>query len=128
MLCLNAGEPPLGRSRKELRPDISFETFEGNSYNGWSATGTAFGPGPVEKSKMAAYQGDPGSEGLRLVNTHNVRQGEDVRAADAHVGTLTSKAFTIERDFITFLIGGGDQRKTCLNCSSTPGGGQRPRS
>ena len=117
MLMLECtAEPPLGRSRKELRPDISFETFEGNSYNGWSATGTAFGPGPVEKSKMAAYQGDPQSEGLRLVNTHNVRQGEDVRAADAHVGTLTSKAFTIERDFITFLIGGGDQEgKTCLN-------------
>jgi hypothetical protein len=65
---------------------------------------------------MPVYQGDVGNEGLRLVNTHNARQGEDVSKADAHVGTLTSKPFQIERDFISFLIGGGKHPgKTCLN-------------
>jgi hypothetical protein len=29
------------------RPDIVFEDFEGTTYDGWTATGTAFGSGPT---------------------------------------------------------------------------------
>ncbi len=110
-----SAEPPMGRAGTR-RPDINFEDFEKETYDGWSVTGTAFGTGPVEKEAMPKYQGDVGHEGKRLVNTHNARHGEDVGKADAHVGTLTSKPFVIERDFIAFLIGGGKHPgKTCLN-------------
>ncbi len=98
------------------RPDILFEDFEKETYEGWTATGTAFGAGPVEKAKMPGYQGDVGSRGRRLVNTHNTRQGEDVGRGDAHTGTLTSRAFTVERNYVTFLAGGGGHKgKTCIN-------------
>ena len=92
------------------RPDILFEDFEKETYEGWTATGTAFGKGPIESVKMPAYQGAVGARGKRLVNTHNASQGEDVVKADAHTGTLTSKEFKIERDYITFLVGGGGTR------------------
>jgi len=98
------------------RADILFEDFEKEAYGGWTATGTAFGNGPIEKAKMPAYQGDVGAQGKRLVNTHNTRQGEDVAGGDAHTGTLTSRPFIIERDYITFFIGGGAHPgKTCIN-------------
>jgi uncharacterized protein (DUF608 family) len=111
-----SAEPPPLRTMHDRRPDLVFEDFEKPTYEGWTATGTAFGHGPVEKAKMPPYQGDVGAEGDRLVNSHNARQGEDVSKADAHVGTLTSKPFQIERDFISFLIGGGNHpTQTCLN-------------
>ncbi|HRY69741.1 MAG TPA: GH116 family glycosyl hydrolase [Phycisphaerae bacterium] len=109
-------EPPAEKPSESRRPDLVFEDFERQTYEGWTATGTAFGPGPIEKNKMPAYQGDIGSKGERLVNTHNTRNGEDVGAGDAHVGTLTSRAFSIERDYISFLIGGGGHKgRTCID-------------
>jgi uncharacterized protein (DUF608 family) len=111
-----SAEPPATKSARAPRPDILFEDFEKETYEGWAATGTAFGNGPMRRDQMPGYQGDVGAQGQRLVNTHNARQGEDVGGADAHVGTLTSKPFRIERDFISFLIGGGRHPgKTCLN-------------
>ncbi|MFO1498096.1 MAG: GH116 family glycosyl-hydrolase [Verrucomicrobiota bacterium] len=111
-----SAEPPPSRGRSENRPDLLFENFEQADYRGWTSTGTAFGSGPVEKSTMPSYQGDVGAQGQRLVNSHNVREGGDVAKGDAQTGTLISRPFVIERDFITFLIGGGNHpRKTCLN-------------
>ena len=111
-----SAQSPSIQGRRTPRPDIVFEDFEKPTYEGWTATGTAFGAGPVEKSKMPQYQGDVGAEGDRLVNTHNTRQGEDVGKGDAHTGTLVSKPFKIERDYINLLIGGGSHEgKTCVN-------------
>ncbi len=111
-----SAEPPPPVNEPEPRPDIAFEDFEKETYEGWQATGTAFGAEPIEKAKIPNYQGDVGSQGKRLVNTHNTRQGEDVRGGDAHVGTLTSRAFVIERNYINFLIGGGAHAgRTCMN-------------
>ncbi|HEX2973213.1 MAG TPA: GH116 family glycosyl hydrolase [Tepidisphaeraceae bacterium] len=112
--CMLQVERPRGE--EVARADIPFEDFEKETYEGWTATGTAFGNGPIEKSKMPGYQGDVGSGGKRLVNTHNARNGEDVGGGDRHIGTLTSRSFVIERNFITFLIGGGAHKgKTCIN-------------
>ncbi|MGA2499167.1 MAG: GH116 family glycosyl-hydrolase [Tepidisphaeraceae bacterium] len=103
-------------AKPSTRPDIVFEDFEKETYEGWTTTGTAFGSGPVEKAKMPDYQGDVGAVGKRLVNSHNTSNGEDVAGGDKHIGTLTSKAFTIERNYINFLIGGGNHPgKTCVN-------------
>jgi uncharacterized protein (DUF608 family) len=98
------------------RPDVTFDDFEHETYEGWTVTGTAFGNGPVEADKMPAYQGNVGAHGKRLVNTHASAPGNDVGTKDAATGTLTSRPFKIERDFITFLIGGGNQAgQTCMN-------------
>ncbi len=107
-----ATPPPPARNP---RPDIRFEDFEKETYEGWTATGTAFGAGPIEQARMPAYQGDVGAQGQRLVNTHNTRQGEDVGGGDTHRGTLTSQPFTIERDYVNFLVGGGAHKdRTCV--------------
>jgi non-lysosomal glucosylceramidase len=94
--------------RPSPRPDIVFEDFEKPIYEGWRVEGTAFGPGPIEIAKIPKYQGDVRGIGKRVANSHNVRAGEDVAGGDAHIGTLTSREFLIERHFITFLIGGGN--------------------
>jgi uncharacterized protein (DUF608 family) len=98
------------------RPDVVFENFQKASYDGWEVTGTAFGAGPILKSNVPAYQGDLGVKGPRVVNSHASAPGKNVGEKDAQTGTLTSKPFTIQRNFITFWIGGGNHPgKTCIN-------------
>lgn len=104
-------EPPRTR-----RPDLLFDDFERAKYERWTATGTAFGEGPIELSKIPEYQGPLDGQGRRVVNTHGGAPGNDVGARDAATGRLVSESFVIERDYINFLIGGGAHRgKTCLN-------------
>ena len=139
-VCLHSGRPGLGVRRSRLvpgekwffleclaeartqekppakRPDIVFDNFEKDAYDGWTAAGTAFGSGPIEISKIPDYQGDVGGKGKRVVNSHASAPGNSVGEKDAATGTLTSKAFAIERNYITFLIGGGSHKgKTCMN-------------
>lgn len=98
------------------RADIVFENFEKETYEGWTVEGDAFGPGPIEKSKVPAYQGDLGVEGLRAVNSHSTGPGGGTGSRDDGTGKLTSREFIIERKFIGFFIGGGNNPgKTCLN-------------
>jgi len=112
--CSAEAAPAVPRESK--RPDIVFDDFEKDSYDGWIATGTAFGTGPAEPSKIPAYQGDVGLHGRRTVNSHATAPDDEVGAKDAAVGTLTSKPLVIERDYLTFLIGGGAHKgRTCLN-------------
>lgn len=97
------------------QPDIVFEDFNRDTYEGWTVTGTTFGNGPVHKSAIPKYQGDVGSARSRVVNSHATASGGDTANRDAQVGTLTSKPFTIERGFITFWIGGGNHpQKACI--------------
>jgi uncharacterized protein (DUF608 family) len=114
--CLHCtAEPVQAEAGREVRPDIVFEDFEAETYDNWTAEGTAFGAGPVVAARMPAYQGRVGAHGERLVNSHHTRQGEDVAAGDAHTGSLTSKPFKIERRFIHALIGGGaNAEKTAM--------------
>jgi uncharacterized protein (DUF608 family) len=98
------------------RPEIVFEDFQKETYEGWEVTGTAFGRGPVLKSQIPAYQGDVGSAGPRVVNSHASAPGNDVGEKDRATGTLTSKPFVIERGYVNFWIGGGNHAgKTCIN-------------
>ncbi len=102
--------------KKSARPDIPFEDFEQGAYANWQVEGTAFGDEPMHVDRMPAYQGQVNARGKRLVNSHQTRNGEDVAAGDAHTGKLTSKTFTIERNYINFLVGGGSHKgKTCMN-------------
>ena len=116
MTFLSCTAEAISDGHPTARPDILFEDFEKENYEGWTATGTAFGDSPVKMADMPGYQGDVAGKGKRVVNTHNVRQGEDVRGGDRHIGTLTSKPFVIRRKYINFLIGGGSHEgRTCLN-------------
>jgi fructan beta-fructosidase len=78
-----------------------FEDFESESFDEWTATGTAFGPGPAPGAAVGTDQGGvSGYQGERLVNS--------VHGFDGSTGTLTSPMFTVEDDFLNFLIGGGN--------------------
>ncbi|NUR86593.1 MAG: hypothetical protein HOY71_21110, partial [Nonomuraea sp.] len=103
----------------EPRADIPFEDFEQETYQGWTATGTAFGTGPVAKADVPDYMkrfGDLGGDGLRFVTSHQFRNGEDVFQADAHTGRLTSAPFTVSRRYVNLAVGGGSHAgETCVN-------------
>ncbi|HEY3320270.1 MAG TPA: GH116 family glycosyl-hydrolase [Planctomycetota bacterium] len=129
-VCLNSGKSHLGsRANRVLReqgatilectakaqpkeeqpakrPEIVFEDFE-NGYGNWKVEGEAFGTEPATGA-FPNQQPVSGYAGRKLVNSY--LKGDD------STGKLTSKPFTIERRFVTFLIGGGKQAgKTCIN-------------
>jgi non-lysosomal glucosylceramidase len=92
------------------RPEIIFEDWNRENYDGWKVEGTAFGSGPVKKSAMPAYQGDVGGDTVRVVNSHATAPGGGIETKDNATGKLTSREFIIERNFISFWIGGGKAR------------------
>jgi uncharacterized protein (DUF608 family) len=106
LLCSaeKAASPP------DRRSDIVFEDWNHETYEGWTVEGTAFGKGPISKSDIPSYQGDVGGDTARVVNTHGGAPGDSVEQRDNAVGKLTSRTFTIERNFISFWIGGGRAR------------------
>ena len=87
--------------------DILINDFEAADYGDWKTEGTAFGKTPA-KGTLNSQMQVTGFEGKGLVNTF--------LGGDGPTGKLTSPEFTIERDFIKFLIGGGGHPgKTCMN-------------
>ncbi|MBE3069159.1 MAG: hypothetical protein IMZ66_02875 [Planctomycetes bacterium] len=97
-------------------PEIVLADFEGPDYGHWKATGEAFGAGPA-RGTLPRQMEVTGFQGNGLVNSY--LQG------DGATGTLTSPAFKIERNGITFLIGGG--RKPWRCCINLLVGGQAVR-
>ncbi len=109
-------EPAPKDAAPPARPDIVFEDWEKGTYDGWTVTGQAFGDKPRNLRDIAAYQGDLNAQGRWTVNTHETRHGEDVTKADTYIGTLTSREFVIERDYVSFRIGGGNHPgQECVN-------------
>ncbi len=101
--CAAEAGPP----EKEGKPPIVFADFEGKDYGDWTVTGTAFGSGPAQGT-LPGQQRVSGFEGKGLVNSFV--------GGDDTTGTLTSPEFTIERRYISFLIGGGNRPdKACIN-------------
>ena len=87
------------------KDSLIIEDFESGSFENWTMEGDAFGETP-EKGALPGQQPLVGFEGKFLANSfHN---GDDSR------GTLTSKPFRIERDYINFLIGGGMSQDTYI--------------
>lgn len=78
-----------------------YETFEGDGFGTWQEEGTAFGKGPV-----------PGVvQGTKQEFT-NYAQGSLACSAQGGtdaLGSLTSEEFTVSHQYITFLVGGGNQ-------------------
>ena len=89
------------------RPDLVFEDWNKETYQGWTVEGTAFGRGPIKKSEIPSYQGNVGGDTARVVNSHASAPGDSIETKDNATGKLVSRDFTIERNFIAFWIGGG---------------------
>src|SRR4051794_29397924 len=74
--------------------------FEGDTYGaGWTATGTFAGTRPPAGT-IGDQNAVSGYEGRQLVNTFIDH--------DNGTGHITSPAFTITKDYINFLVGGGN--------------------
>lgn len=94
-------------SQAEVPEGIIIADFEGEDYGAWIITGSAFGDNPAHgtlpyQQLVSGYLGD------QLVNTY--------LDGDEPTGTANSPEFNISKDFINFLIGGGNHPgKACIN-------------
>lgn len=94
--------------------NIVIEDFEGESYGKWTSTGTAFNAGPARGAALGTLE-IANVVGLALVCSENYEAGNSV-GNDKPQGTLTSPEFKIERQYLSFYIGGGDyERHCCMN-------------
>lgn len=98
IISLLAAGLAVGLSSLAAEPDILIADFEGDTYGGWTVTGTAFGNGPA-RGALPGQMAVDGYEGKGLVNSF--------AGGDASTGTLSSPAFQIQRQYLRFLIGGG---------------------
>ncbi|MFJ1733687.1 GH32 C-terminal domain-containing protein [Streptomyces sp. NPDC088254] len=87
---MEQGPPPAGTILAD---------FEGGAYGGWTATGDAFGAAPATGT-LPNQQEVSGFLGSGLVNSY--------RNGDSTTGTLTSPEFTIDKNYVNFLVGGGN--------------------
>ena len=106
VLMLLASRLGAAEARSDRR-DLVIADFEGATYPGWTATGTAFKPGPA-RGKLIVDLEIEGAKGTGVASSEIEGDGPQ--------GTLTSPEFVIERDYLSFLICGGNyERHTCLN-------------
>ncbi|MFF7771487.1 GH32 C-terminal domain-containing protein [Streptomyces massasporeus] len=87
---LEQGDPPTGTVLAD---------FEGGSYGDWTTTGDAFGSAPATGT-LPGQQEVSGFLGDGLANSY--------LNGDSTTGTLTSPEFTIDKDYVNFLVGGGN--------------------
>lgn len=86
--------------------DLVVADFEGTDYGPWTKSGKAFGEGPA-RGTLPGQMHVEGYLGNGLVNSFF--------EGDGTTGELLSPEFTIERNHISFLIGGGmDLERTCM--------------
>ncbi len=87
------------------RGDVVVADFEQANYAGWTVQGEAFGNTPVVGA-VGNQLPVAGFAGKCLVNSFH--GGDDAR------GELLSPVFTIERDYVNFLLGGGMGEGVCV--------------
>jgi levanase len=76
-------------------------SFDDGTFDGWTPTGTAFGNGPTP-GNAPGQGGVSGYVGAGLANSFNSP------ALDGATGALTSPDFVIDKDYLNFLVGGGN--------------------
>ena len=104
-LLLTVGWVLLGQHAVQAAPDILIADFDLDTYGDWTTEGTAFGDGPIP-----GFIGDDWAIGYRGQGVVSSYHG-----GDSSTGMLKSPPFKIERSFINFLIGGGNDRDaTCM--------------
>lgn len=83
--------------------DLTLADFNGSDYGNWTVEGTAFGTQPASGT-LPGQMPVTGFVGAGLVNSFN--------GGDEATGKLVSPDFTIDRQFVDFLIGGGGFEET----------------
>ena len=83
---------------RETRSDILIADFEGDNWGGWTVEGSAFGPGPARgaltgQTEVTGYLGGG--------------YASSFHGGDPGLGRLISPPFTVQRRYLSFLIGGG---------------------
>lgn len=111
-----AGEPTPG-DLEAWGDMVVYDDFEGDTYaDHWTVEGTAFGARPQTEPTIAPHQGKVRPRGNGFVNSHTVHTGGPGKGADKNQGRLVSAPFTLEHDYIHFMIGGGSHAgRTCFN-------------
>ena len=105
LLAPLAALPASDAAPQSARPDVVLADFE-QGYGKWTVKGEAF-----NHATTAVSDGAKGFVGKGLADSWDA--GESGRCPLA--GTLTSPVFTIERNFIRFLVGGrGNDARTSL--------------
>jgi endoglucanase Acf2 len=79
--------------------DIVMADFEGGYPAGWTRNGTAF-PATPAQGTLSGQSVVSGYLGARLANSFS--------GGDGPTGSLVSPTFTVDRNYITFLVGGGN--------------------
>lgn len=83
---------------RELPQGLLIADFEDENYNGWTITGNAFGPSPAS-GNISPQKVVSGFAGNKLVNSFT--------NGNLSTGKMVSANFTIQKNYISFLIGGG---------------------
>ncbi|HEX3446758.1 MAG TPA: PSD1 and planctomycete cytochrome C domain-containing protein, partial [Isosphaeraceae bacterium] len=90
------------RSPKSDEDETVFEDFHGDSFDGWSVTGDAFGDGP---SRAGGLRLELVNGGSRLVSI-KPGQAHSGLISDRLRGVLRSRSFTIENRYVHWLVAG----------------------
>lgn len=85
-------------SRVFAAPDVILADFESSGYEPWAVTGQAFGSGPAQGALPHQMVVD-GFLGGGFANSYH--------GGDDSTGALVSPEFTVDRRYLSFLIGGG---------------------
>lgn len=79
--------------------------FEGKDFGNWTVEGEAFGTGPVT-GNLPQQGRVQGFLGQHFANSYH--------GTDKSTGSLTTPSFVIDRDYLSFFIGGGAHEGTAL--------------
>lgn len=96
LMGLIAGGSVFGTLPTAAADDILVADFESERWTSWEVDGAAFGPGPVagESLTISEYLGE------RFANSFH--------GGDPATGSLTLPQLAIDRDYLSFLISGGN--------------------
>lgn len=114
LLCLLTISPFSGSPTSSAEPLFKNSGFESGTLENWQSEGDAFSTQPTKGDNPAArgressfHDGEFWIGGFEARTQQHGSPG-DIRG-DQFTGTLTSREFTIEKPYICFLIGGGNQ-------------------
>ena len=98
----------------EVAPEILLTSFE-DGWGEWLVEGDAFGEEPHSREQLLDEQ--PAEvKGQHAAHSHDRRPGTEGKESDARKGKLTSPTFLLDRDYLLFMIGGGNHAgRTCVN-------------